>query len=128
MAKMTNKEYAKALYLATKDLKGANLQKMIAAFAELLFRNGVAKQSETIIAEFVKFAKKESGIVDIEITSARPLTAKAVNEIKKAFGDNVEAVENVDPEIIGGIKIKTENMILDGSLRKQLQLLKQNFN
>ncbi|MFA6105123.1 MAG: F0F1 ATP synthase subunit delta [Patescibacteria group bacterium] len=128
MKKNTNKEYAIALFEATKDLKGAKLSLMIEAFAKLLFRSGVSKQINSIISEYIKYSKKEAGIVDIEITSAHDLSHKLVEEIKKRFGDKVEATQMIDAEILGGIKIKTENMIFDGSLRKQLQLLKQSFN
>jgi F-type H+-transporting ATPase subunit delta len=128
MKKVSNKEYAAALYEATKNLKGSDLSKTISEFAKILFRTGSVKQIDSIINEFVKYAKKQAGIEDIEITSAHPLTDKAIDEIKKYFGGKVETTEKIDKELIGGIKIKTDNMILDGSLRKQLQLLKQSIN
>ena len=128
MKKSSNKELATALYESTKDLKGEKLAKTVEAFAGILFRNGAVKQIDSIISEFIKYSKKQEGIVDIEITSAHPLTGKGLEEIKKHFGNKVEATEKIDKELLGGIKIKTENMIFDGSLRKQLQLLKQNIN
>lgn len=128
MAKLSNKDYAIALYDVTKELKGAELLKMIKIFAEFLFRKGVAKQADAIINEYIKYNKKQSGIIDIEISSARHLTPKTVAQIKDVFGDKVESNEKIDESLLGGIKIKTENMIFDGSLRKQLQLLKQNIN
>lgn len=127
MAKNSNKEYAIALFESTKGLKASDLNKVINSFAELLVKKGLVKRSRSIIEEFIKYSKKQEGIVDIEITSARPLTQKALAEIKKSFGDKVETTEKIDTELLGGVKIKTENMILDGSLRKQLQLLKQNI-
>ena len=123
----TPKDYAVALYEATKDAKGDNLHAILEQFSTLLFRAGQIKQADKIIAEFIKYTKKQSGVIDIEITSARPLTAKLVQEIKKAFGNKVEATEKIEPELIGGVKIKTENEIFDASLQKPLKLLKQSI-
>ncbi len=125
MRNNTPKDYAVALFQATKDAKGDNLRGMLEQFASLLFRAGQVKQADKIIAEFIKYTKKQSGVIDIEIASARPLTAKLVEEIKKAFGNKVEATEKIEPELIGGVKIRTENEIFDASLKKQLQVLKQ---
>lgn len=128
MPKNTNRDYAVALFEATKDLKSADLQKVLNKFSEILFKAGVAKQINSIITEFIKYSKNQAGIVDIEITSARPLSGKSLEEIKRYFGNKVETTEKTDKSLIGGIKIKTENMIFDGSLQKQLQLLKQSIN
>lgn len=121
------KDYAVALFEATKDAKGTDLHDILHQFTTLIFKAGLIKQSDKIISEFIKYGKKQSGVIDIEITSARPLTEKIVAEIKKAFGNKVEATEKVNLEIIGGVRIKTEDKIFDASLKKQLQMLKQAF-
>ncbi len=123
----TPKDYAIALFEATKDAKGADLHDILHQFVTLIFKAGLIKQSDKIISEFIKYGKKQSGVIDIEITSARPLTEKIVTEIKKAFGNKVEATEKVNPGIIGGVRIKTEDKIFDASLQKQLKLLKQSI-
>ena len=128
MKKVSNKDFAAALYELTKDLKGEKLKIAIDEFAKMLFRRGSAKRVETIIDEFVKYSKKQEGVVGIEITSAKPLTAKAVTEIKRFFGEKVEETQKIDKELLGGIKVKTDDLIFDGSLRKQLELLKQSIN
>ena len=125
MRRNTPKDYALALYKATREVSAQDLKSILKQFAGLLFRAGQMKQVDEIIAELVKYDKQQAGIIDIKITSARPLTAKLVNEIKKVFGTKVESVEEVQAELIGGIKIQTEDTIFDASLKKQLQSLKQ---
>lgn len=127
MRRDTPKNYAIALFEATKDSGSAELREILKQFTALLFKAGQIKQIEKIISEFIKYSKQQAGVIDIEITSARPLTIKLVNEIKKTFGVKVEAVEKIDPALIGGVKIKTENKIFDASLQKQLKLLKQSL-
>ena len=124
MKKSSNKQYAQALYEITKGKTGADLKHMLNAFVELLVRDRRLKQAGNIIAEFVKYAKKQEGIVELGITSARKLDDKTVDHIKNIFGKKVEATQDVDENLIGGVKVKMEDRILDGSLRTQLLNLK----
>ena len=103
-----NKHYAQALYEVTKDLSGKELEKAVLEFVKLLVKDNKLRSADKILNEFVKYSKKKSGIRDIQITSARKLDSKVVDEIKNIFGKETEYVENLDPTLIGGIKIKTE--------------------
>lgn len=123
--KTTNKQYAKALYTAVKDLKGEKLYQALEKFAAILARAHKLKQSNNIISEFVKYYKAGEGIKEIKITAARDLDEKTLKKIKAIFGENVEAEVNVDPKLLGGVKIRTEDKILDASLQTQLFKLKQ---
>jgi len=122
--KSTNKQLAKALFEVTKDLKGNDLKKVLNNFVVILAREHKLKKSGYIIAEYVKYAKIKEGIREIEITTARELDEKTLNHIKKAFGNNTEANVIVDESLIGGVRIKTENKILDASIKTQLVKLK----
>jgi len=123
-SKISTKQYAEALYEITKDAKGEKLHETLKQFVLLLLKNHKLKQAERIIAEFEKYAKKQAGVVEISISSARKLEHTTLNHIKKVFGTEVEAVESVDESLLGGVVIKTEDKILDGSLKTQLLSLK----
>ncbi|MFA6427370.1 MAG: ATP synthase F1 subunit delta [Candidatus Magasanikbacteria bacterium] len=120
MKKSSNKQYAQALYEITKNLKGADLKQALEVFVKLLVRDRKLKQSSNIIVEFEKYSKKQEGIIEMEITSARKLENLSIEHIKKAFGGKVEAVMHIDESLIGGVKVKLEDKILDGSLKTQL--------
>jgi len=124
MAKLTNKQIAQALFEATEKLSGADLDGALQRFVDLLAKKQRLKQIGNIIAEFEKIAKKKDGIVEIEIRSAKKLDKSTTDGIKKVFGDKVEATETVDEDLLGGITVKTEDKILDGSLKTQLNKLK----
>ena len=53
------------------------------------------------------------------------MDSETIDKIKKNFGEKVEVTESVDTNLIGGITVKTEDKILDGSLKAQLNTLKQ---
>ncbi len=123
--KTTNKQYGKALLEAVKDLRGEKLYQTLETFAALLARDHKLKQANNIIREFVRYYKAGQGIEEIQITSARELDDKTLKKIKAAFGENVEAEVKIDPGLLGGVRLQTEDKILDASLRTQLVKLRQ---
>lgn len=125
--KTSNRQLAQALYQVTVDAKGERLHKAIAEFAKLLVRAHKMTRADNIIKEFERYSKKQAGIVEIEVQSARKLDEKILNQVKKIFGNKVEASESVDESLLGGVKVRTEDEILDGSLKTQLNQLKQSL-
>ncbi len=126
--KITNKQFAKALYEAIKDLKGEKLHNALKQFVLVLVQNHKLKKADKIITEFIRYSKKEEGIVEMTVTSARKLEKHTLELIDKAFGGKTEMTEDIDVALLGGVKIKTEDQIFDGSIKKQLQKLKQLMN
>ncbi len=125
MKKKNNyKEFAAALYEVTKDLEGKALSQALEEFVKILARENKLKKASLIINCFEKIYRKKNGIVPLEVITAKPLTEKSREKIVKVFGTKAELNETTDPTVIGGIIIKTEDIVLDGSLKKQLQLLK----
>ena len=125
--KFSNKQYAEALYEITTTFSGSQLTDALKKFVTILAGNQKLKQAKNIIAEFEKYAKKKAGIVSIEVKSARKLDSSTLDNIKKQFGNQVEAVETIDESLLGGITIQTEDKILDGSLKTQLRKLNENL-
>jgi len=125
MAKNTPKTYALALLESTKGLSDKKLTEVLKNFVQIVAGDHKLKQMPKIISEFTRLAKKEQGIQEIKIKSARKLDEKTVEKIKNIFGKNTEATTEIEKEILGGIKIKTGDKILDVSLKTQLNKLKQ---
>ena len=128
MSKLSNKQYAIALYESTSGIDEKDLKQVIENFVALLHKNHKMRQSNNIIKEFIKYAKKENGIMDIEITTAHKMDEKTIEEIKNIFGKNTESVEKQNKDILGGVIIKTENVIFDGSVKTQLNKLKNKIS
>lgn len=127
MSKNTPRQLAVALYEVTKKLDGKDQQKAIQNFSKLVASSHQLKQVDKIIEEFIRYGKKQEGITQIEVTSAQELDEKMLEKIKKYFGNQVEASVQIDPDLLGGIKIKTDDKILDGSLKTQLKKLKESI-
>lgn len=127
MPKISNKQYAQALYEITLNVEGNALDTALKTFVELLVSKHKLKQAYTIIDEFIAYSKKQEGIVELEIISARTLDETTVRKIKEVFGKKVEAIERIDESLISGVQVKMEDKILDGSIKTQLKTLKNSL-
>jgi F-type H+-transporting ATPase subunit delta len=71
-------------------------------------------------------------IVRAEVTSAAPLSpekTKALEEsLAKVTGKKVELSVNVDPELLGGVVARIGSTVYDGSVKTQLQRMRQEIS
>lgn len=67
-------------------------------------------------------------VAEADVTSARELTAQERDAINKTLetmlGKRVEARYTLDPELIGGARVRVGSTIYDGSVREQLNRLR----
>ncbi len=80
-----------------------------------------------IAESYGAFADELSGVVRPTITSAMPLDAGQVEEIRSALekstGKKVIVKVEVDPTLIGGVVTKIGDKAYDGSLKTQLAII-----
>lgn len=90
----------------------------------LLLENGRLSLLPVIAAQFEKLKAEQSGVIEADIVSAYPLTAEQEKEmiglLEKRFDRKVTARISVDPELIGGVKINAGDVVIDASVRGQL--------
>jgi F-type H+-transporting ATPase subunit delta len=107
----------------------AQPSKTTANFLRVLLQNGRLGDLDGIIERFDKVVEERSGVVAAEVTSARELgsTEKAEIEanVAKAVGSKVKLEFKVDADIIGGVVTRIGSTVYDGSVRTQLENLKQ---
>lgn len=125
MKKIRLKFYAEALYELTKDSNESQTKELVAKFSRLLVQNHIEYKVEAIIKAFVKKKAQEEGIYPATIITAHKLDADLKKQIQKTLGSKAVLDEHVDTQILGGIIVKTEDTILDGSIKTQLLKLKQ---
>jgi len=72
-----------------------------------------------------------AGRLRARVVTARPLDDDQVAAIKKSlegrFNKTILLEESEDPEILGGIVCKVDGMVFDGSVRTQLEILKESI-
>jgi F-type H+-transporting ATPase subunit delta len=84
---------------------------------------------DEILAEYYAVADEQSNMAEAEITSALPLNdqdrAELEAEVAKLAGGRVRANYRQDPTLLGGAVVRIGSTVYDGSIRAQLQRLKQ---
>lgn len=131
MLKLKSKIYAQALYQACQET--SDLKLTLRNFAELLARHNKLGMFKSIIKEYVRIYNKEEKMADVFVTSAYALDAKTKEDIIELV-KNIKSVrqaeieQKIDPNIIGGLKINFDDYQIDTSIKRKLQLIKNNFN
>jgi F-type H+-transporting ATPase subunit delta len=96
--------------------------------AVIMDHHRLASLSE-ILAEYDQVADQDSGIAEAEITSAHPLhdedRATLEEQVGKLVGGRVRASYKEDSSLLGGAIIRIGSTVYDGSVRAQLQQLKE---
>ena len=115
---------------ALEELLGGEEQ-LVRNFLMLLTEKGRAGGIEEIAREFERIVAQEEGILDVELTTAVPLSedeaGEVIAQIEKASGRPVVATRRVDPDLIGGIVLQAGSLRLDASVRGRLDRLRNDL-
>jgi F-type H+-transporting ATPase subunit delta len=72
---------------------------------------------------------EENKLLEVTVTSATELDESLVNEIGKRIEEQtdrrVELSSNVDPDVLGGLRVRVGNMVLDATVRNRLEQLRK---
>jgi F-type H+-transporting ATPase subunit delta len=107
----------------------ANPSKTTANFLRVLLRNNRLMQLDEINQRFDAELEERSGHVSAEVTSARELGDAQKGELKsnleKLTGKQVKLNFTIDPALLGGVVTRVGSTVYDGSVKTQLENLKQ---
>ena len=102
---------------------------MTANFLKVLLQNHRLADLGEINIQFAHELDRRSGVVTAQVTTARPLPADAQEALRARLGEltgrNVRLQFEVDDELIGGVVTRIGSTLYDGSVRGQLQQIKQ---
>ncbi|CAK0764938.1 ATP synthase subunit delta [Gammaproteobacteria bacterium] len=84
---------------------------------------------EQISDRYIELHREAKGIVTCNLLFATQPSEEFLilveKELKRITGMNVELQIQTDPEILGGVRLKIKNHVLDGTYRKSLELMKE---
>ncbi|WP_395700577.1 F0F1 ATP synthase subunit delta [Aquabacterium sp.] len=90
--------------------------------------NGRLAALPEIAAQFKALVNAQSGSSDATVYSAFPIDAAALADVvatlEKRFGRKLNATVEVDPELIGGIRVVVGDEVLDTSVKARLEQMK----
>lgn len=125
-----SKQLALAWYTTLKDATHEKWDSISQKYLEYIHHNGYLKLLPEIERIMKKLEQDESGITAVIVKSAHRLQKRDVQkQVERCLkGTSVEISTMVEPSLIGGIRIETEDKRWDLSLKAQLHSLKKTIN
>lgn len=106
------------------DKKKINVSKSILSFFKVLAQNGRLKILLSSLYSFKFLVKSMHQEVNINLTTASPITEENVKKIKsilsKKTDKKINIISNVDKKIIGGIILQSGSNLIDASIRNKI--------
>jgi len=100
-----------------------------ANFLKVLLENQRITELDEINRKFAEVLDDRAGVVAARVTTARPVAADTKQTVEAKLqsltGKNVRVEFDTDSDIIGGIVTRIGSTIYDGSVRNQLEQIKE---
>lgn len=95
----------------------------------------IAKRREplldNVVAEFDRYRDRHEGRVKARVTTARKLDKDLTDELREALeqqtGKSIDLHEQIDPEVLSGIRVNLGDAVLDGTIRRGLQDMRRSL-
>lgn len=110
---------------------GSKVSQMTNSFLTIIISKGREYLVGDIAASFVALYKTKKGIITAELTTAIALDKELKDKIIKLVNPNnqqVEFVEKIDKDIIGGFIVRVDDKQVDASVLRKIADLKQEFS
>jgi len=132
MSKLRKKDLALALHESTDGKDKKSVTKSIGNLVKMLVQNNILSDSDEIIRKYIQVYNKDKHIVDATVFSTISLDENQIEQIKKVIKkqllvSEVEVTNIIDKELIGGLRIQVEDLVMDASIHTQLKQLEQHL-
>ncbi len=108
------------------------ITKTIRNFVAILIDHRRIAMLDDMAKQFDSELNAQLGLAEAEISSARPLSGDGKRELESQLerltGKKVRATYSSDPELLGGVVVRVGSTIYDGSVRGQLEKMKQELS
>jgi F-type H+-transporting ATPase subunit delta len=102
---------------------------LVQAFLRMVLSMGRAETLPGIVEAFREAVDRDQGRIRVMVRSAHPLPEDALKRLRHGLerreGKVVALDATVDPTLIGGVQILLDHRLIDGSVRRQLDELRE---
>lgn len=114
------------------EIFGSKICELSQRFINLVVLQNREISLPSIAIEYMQLVKDFKGIKTALLTSAQPLDketrAKIIARLKEQTGGEIELVEKIDPELLGGFTLTLEGQLFDASIKNTMHRLRKEFN
>lgn len=108
----------------------ARLQGTVRNFVAVVTAHERLHELRSILDAFLQLSDKDAGVAEAEVTSARPLDEVRRRVVEQSIAQltgsaQVRATYSEDASLLGGAVVKVGSTVYDGSVRGQLEQMKQ---
>lgn len=129
------KEYLDHLLIPAKDKKeqiskifAGQISSVTLNFLLMVIDKKREVYMELIVEEYKDLADESRNIAKAHLVTAKEVSEQEVKELaaklSASTGKTVYLKQSVDPSLIGGVKIRIGDQIIDGTVAKKLEMLK----
>lgn len=129
--KITIRQYAQLLLALEKETGEKIGEKEIKKMAFFIRKNKDVKKIDKIFKKYQQLKKEENGMKEAVVFSREKLSDEKIEEIKRVIAEKksvkvgkINISNEIDGSIGGGLIIRIENEIWDGSLKAKMEKIK----
>jgi F-type H+-transporting ATPase subunit delta len=105
------------------------LSDLVYNFVQTVNRKGRLDKLQGILTSFSRIVDQRNGIVEVDLYVASQMSSEALDELGQKIGvaiqRNVILNQKVDANLIGGLKLRVGDRMIDGSIATQLKMLER---
>jgi F0F1-type ATP synthase delta subunit len=126
--KQSRRHLAEAIARRTMSVKDD--RKLAREVAAYLLSEGITVELESLMRDIMQY-RQEHGHIEAVAISAHGLNPVVINDIKAILKDtfpaakSITVTEHLDPEVIGGVRIRLANQQLDMTVQDKLNTFKR---
>ena len=130
MTKATNKDLARAIYLAIKDKGSHERGGALGEVIKFLARRNLLSRSELILSELEKVINEAEGRLVAKVKTAKKLSASVKTDLahrlkKRYSGNAITLNEEIDQRLLGEMRIQVGDEVIDLSLKNKINQLEE---
>lgn len=124
---ITAEQYAEALFESLQEVKPEHHDKILDNFVKILADNQDLKLFDEIERVYKCIDLSNKGVKEVEITTARKIaeSQELLSILNKVAGQKLEIRRKIDQDLVGGVIIRVDDLLIDGSVKKSLNQLKE---
>ena len=115
-----------------KEILGERASPHTVSILGFLVEQGKARELTQIVDELVSLAAERRKAAVAEVRTAVALSDKQRDDLAKALeratGKTVELKVVVDPSVVGGVVARVGDQVIDGSIRRRLELARERMS